>query len=216
MKKILLKKLALLHSAFGRHKSADEGSIVVETAVLLPLILFCGLGATEISMAYMQKSSVDELAISYAQIVAKKGGMITEQEIKTMLDKAEENSGLDDMQARGRVILTAVKGNATGQNPTRLWQRCSAQPSGRSLTSEFSSASPTMPAGAELEEDRTFVLAEVFYESKPVTGFYFKDTDSNGNRVVSLGSRKIEMVRDISLASTITDTGGAKASSSCS
>jgi hypothetical protein len=195
----------------------DIGSILIENAFMLPVLLFLGLGAAEISIAFMEKNDTKQLAISYAGAISKKGGLITEKELNELLNKSGENANLNDFAARGRVIVTAFESRAGGLAPLKLWQRCSPQPAGKSFGTSYTSADITLPAGVTLVEGVTYVAVEAYYDAKPVTGFYFAEKDANGELVKKLSGVFTYAAREDAFTATINDPDGgtSKASSTC-
>jgi Flp pilus assembly protein TadG len=202
----------------GRAKlQEDRGSILIENAFMLPLLLFMGLGATELSMAFMDKNDTNQLAISYAAAISKKGGLVTEKELNELFNKSGQNANLSDFATRGRVIATAFKGRPGGLAPLKLWQRCSPQPAGKTFGTQYNSADITLPAGVTLAEGVTYVAVEAYYDTRPVTGFYFTEKDANGQLVKQLGGSFTYAAREDAFTATINDpdAGESKASSSC-
>jgi hypothetical protein len=170
----------------------EAGSIVIESAFMIPLILFCGMGAIELSMAYMHKNSLTDMAFSYSLIIAKKGETISEKTLKDLIGRSDSNSNQKEFFERGRVILTAVDMPLGTAKPKMLWQRCSLQPAGKSFSTRFVGPDITLPTTmAPLFPERTYVLVEVFYDTRPLTGFFLADTDANGERIKSLADMKI-------------------------
>jgi hypothetical protein len=195
----------------------ERGSILIENAFMLPLVLFMGLGATELSMAYMEKNDTKQLAISYAGAISKKGGLVTEKQLFDLLSKSGQNANLDDFNDKGRVIVTAYKSQAAG-SPVKLWQRCSPQPAGKNFASQYVSSVITLPPGVTLVDDATYVAVEVFYDTVPLTGFYFTDKDANGKLVKKLAGSFTYAAREDPFTATVNDPDGgvSKASNVCS
>jgi hypothetical protein len=196
----------------------EAGSIAIESAFMIPLLLFCGMGASELAMAYMDKNSLTDMAVSYSHIISKKGDEVTEKTLKDMIDKSDVNSSQPDFFQRGRVIITAVNVPLGATKPKKLWQRCSPKPPGKSFATKFTGTNITMPTSmVPLIEEHTHILVEVFYDSQPLTGFYLSNVDANGDRIMALA----DMKTDISLkgefkAAPDNPDAVAAASSSCS
>jgi hypothetical protein len=198
---------------------SDSGSIVIETGFMLPVLLFCGFGATELSMAYMNKNSITDMTISYSSILSKKGGAISEKMIKELVDKSNQSSDRPDFLTKGRVILTAIEMPTGAANPVKLWQRCSNQPTGKVFVTKFTGNQVTLPTGAApLAEDHTYIFVETFYDSQPLTGFFFNQKDSNGKRLKRLSDFRSDMARPglpFTAAVANPENISDKASSSC-
>ncbi len=212
MAMINLSKLKILRAKLRE----DRGSILIESAFMLPLLLFMGLGATELSMAYMDKNDTKQLAISYSGAISKKGGLVTEKELNELLLKSGQNANLDDFNSRGRLIVTAFKSQAVGL-PVKLWQRCSAQPAGKNFTSEYKSNTITLPVGVTLVDDATYVAVEAFYDTEPLTGFFFTEKNADGKLVKKLFGSFTYAAREDAFTATVNDpdAGASKASTSC-
>jgi hypothetical protein len=198
----------------------NSGSIAIETGFMLPLLLFCAMGSLELSMAYMTQNNVQGMAISYAQIIAKKSGAITEKDINSLILNSNRNSGEANFLDNGRVFITAALARAPTQKPLKLWQRCSSQPAGKAFKSGFSAAEITLPTGADpMVEGYTYVIVEVKYDSQPLTGFFLTERSPTGKRIKYLSDFKSEMARDnkTPLVATLADPdgGSSKASTVC-
>jgi hypothetical protein len=196
----------------------DSGSIVIESAFMIPLLLFCGMGASELAMAYMNKNSLTDMAVSYSHIISKKGDSLTEKTLKDLISKSDVNSNRSDFFERGRVIVTAVEMKLGATKPKKLWQRCSPQPAGKSFGTKFTGSEIVMPTSmVPLIEDHTHVLVEVYYDSEPLTGFYLSEKDANGKRVRGLSDMKTDMALKGEFKPTPDNPDGVAAvSSSCS
>jgi hypothetical protein len=196
----------------------DRGSIAIESAFMIPLLLFCGMGASELAMAYMNKNSLTDLAVSYSHIISKKGSELTEKTLKDLISKSDVNSNRPDFFERGRVIVTAVEAPLGAAKPTKLWQRCSPQPSGKSFSTKFTGTQITLPSSmTALTQEHTHVLVEVFYDSQPLTGFYLSQKDANGKRIRGLSDMKTDMALKGEFKSTPDNPDGVTAAlSNCS
>ncbi len=162
----------------------DQASIAIETGIMLPILLFCGMGATELVMAYMHKNSLVDMGNSYSLILARKGGNTTEAMMKDLIEKSNTNSNQSDFFKRGRVIFTAVDMPKNAPKPVKLWQRCSGQPAGKNFVTQFPGAQITWPSSkAPLRQGATHILVEVYYDSQPLTGFYMTEKDASGHRI---------------------------------
>jgi hypothetical protein len=199
--------------------SNDSGSIAIESAILLPVLLFCGLGASEVAMALMNTNSITDMTISYANILSKQGGSVTEKSIRDLVDKSAQSSDRPDFMTKGRVIMTAVDMPIGGAAPKKLWQRCSGQPAGKSFVSSFSGTDLVLPAGAlPLTEGHSYIFVETFYDSQPLTGFFYTAKDADGKRLKRLKDFKTSMARPGSeFSANVTNPEGISnpASSAC-
>lgn len=194
---------------------SNSGSIAIESAIMIPLLLFCGMGASELAMAFMHKNSLTDLAVSYSHILSKKGEEVTEKSIKDLIDRSDVNSSQADFFARGRVIITAVDMPSTASKPKKLWQRCSAQPAGKSFSTKFTGTDITLPTSMTgLTKEHTHILVEVYYDSQPLTGFYFSQKDANGKRIKGLSDIKTDLSLNGDFKATLGNPDGVTAASS--
>lgn len=193
----------------------DAGSIAIESAIMIPLLLFCGMGASELAMAFMHKNSLTDLAVSYSHILAKKGDEVTEKSIKDLIDHSDVNSSQADFFDQGRVIITAVDMPLTASKPKKLWQRCSAQPAGKAFATKFTGTDITLPTSMTgLTKEHTHILVEIYYDSQPLTGFYFSQKDASGKRIKELSDIKTDLSLNGEFTATLGNPDGVTAASS--
>jgi hypothetical protein len=208
-------RLKSIPSPWFRTLRTDAGSIAIESAFMMPLLLFCGMGASELSMAFMHKNSLTDMSVSYSHILSKKGEDTTEKVIKDLIDHSDVNSSQDDFFQRGRVIITAVDMPLTATNPKKLWQRCSPQPAGKAFSSKFTGTDITLPTSMTgLTKEHTHILIEVYYASQPLTGFYLSQKDQNGNRIQGLSDIKTDLSLNGEFKTTLGNPDGVTAASS--
>jgi hypothetical protein len=196
----------------------DAGSILVESAFMLPLMLLSGLGATDLTIAYMSKNSVLDMAVSYSHIISKKGESVTEKAIQDLINNSAVTSNQPDFFERGRVIVTVVDMPSGAGKPKKLWQRCSDQPQGKEFSTQFSDTDITLPSSVTaLTADHTHVFVEVFYDAKPLTSLLMGQNDANGHKILRLENLKTDISLNGEFRKTPVNPDGVSiASGSCS
>jgi hypothetical protein len=201
-----------------RQFANDAGSILIESALMLPLILLAGLGAAELTMAYMSKNSISDMAVSYSHIISRKGEAVTEKMIQDLINNSAVTSNQPNFFERGRVFVTAVNMPLGAAKATKLWQRCSGQPEGKKFSTIFSGTDINLPPSVTaLTQDHTHVFVEVFYDAQPISGFFLQQHDEQGQRILHLEDLKTDISLDGEFRKAPTNSEGIKViSSNCS
>ncbi len=157
-----------------KHISHDEkGSILIETALLLPILLILLAGAFEMGRYMLANQKASALAAAISDMVAQADQGISEQEINDIFQAIQHVSKPFDVNDNGRLVLTGVIGLDNEQNQI-AWQRCqgSLTTAGSKFGNEGAS-NVSLPGNISLFKDDMAIAAEVFlpYEPALFTGF---------------------------------------------
>ncbi len=116
--------------------SNRRGAAVVETALLLPTILFVGLGGielTSLALATMRTSQIAaQLADNGARVSAEAGlplPVIREADVNELLASALAKGASQGLGANGRVILSSLEYDGATDQQIIRWQRCAGKKS---------------------------------------------------------------------------------------
>jgi Flp pilus assembly protein TadG len=152
-----------LFGAFGRD---SRGSILIELAIGLPVLVMILLGCFEASRYVLLNQKLARAASGTADLVAQADG-ITEAQISDLFAAADDTAKPFDLATDGRVIVTSVYRPTTAA-ATVAWQRISSGT--LSVTSAVGApgGTATLPAGFTLRQGENVIIAEVFYAYRPV------------------------------------------------
>lgn len=163
-------------------KRCCRGAIIIEFAMLLPLIALAGLGGIELANFAITHMRINQIAVSLADNASRAkqasiGGAprLREYDVNEALRAAELQGDSLDIAARGRLILSSLEVNGAGGQWIH-WQRCAGAVTASSsygTQGEGSSgtAFPGMgPAARRVtaEDDSAIMFAEVVYQYDPV------------------------------------------------
>jgi Flp pilus assembly protein TadG len=144
----------------------DRGSVLVEFALALPLLLVLLLTSLEFSVLLLMTQKVQRLAASTADLVAQADDPLTAAQLDALFSAAPFVVEPFDHAADGRVIVSAVVLGA-GNLPTVAWQRSDA---GR-LMAVSAIGNPggaaTLPPGFALRPGETVIVAEAYQAFRP-------------------------------------------------
>lgn len=164
-----------------------SGNSLIEFALILPVLLTAGMYGLE--MAWMQATNmqVSQVALSTADNAARMEQAantsviptVTESDINAVLTGgAMESNGLD-IANRGRIILSSLEQNTSGQQYIH-WQRCMGGLASKASVYGVQGAtvtnlgSGTNKITAPAQNTYTAVMfAEVYYNYKPIFGNMF-------------------------------------------
>ncbi|GAB4121972.1 MAG: hypothetical protein Kow00104_05690 [Rhodothalassiaceae bacterium] len=143
-----------------------RGSVLVETAIVLPLLIVLLAGATELGFFMIGNQKINSIASGLANMVASAEEGLSESEINDIFAATKFMSGPFDVEARGRVIISAVRGGANGSNSI-VWQRCTGNLTFASRVGNEGDSNVTLSAGIVLEEADVVIITEAAYDYRP-------------------------------------------------
>lgn len=163
-------------------KSCCRGAIIIEFAMLLPLIALAGLGGIEVANYAITHMRVNQIAVSLAdnasrakQATIAGAPRLREYDVNEAFRAAVlQGEGLN-LEERGRLILSSLQTNSAGGQWIQ-WQRCSGDVDAESsygVQGDGASGTgfPGMgPADNRVaaEDDAAIMFAEVVYQYDPV------------------------------------------------
>lgn len=163
----------------------NSGVSAMEFGLVLPLLIFLGLGGLEVANMAIAHSRINQIAISLAdnasrmkQRVIGANPQFREYDADQALTAAEKQGGDLKLEANGRIILSSLQLNAdNGQ--WIAWQRCKGQATGYASAYGIEGKGATGTAfkgiGPGSDENKlkagdkaAIMVAEVVYEYKPL------------------------------------------------
>ncbi|RMD91129.1 MAG: hypothetical protein D6807_00370 [Alphaproteobacteria bacterium] len=156
-------KLRVQCRSIGRRR---EGSVLVETALVLPVLILLLAGAYELGNFMLANQKVSGLSSAMADLIAQTEDDVAESEINDIFGAIAYISEPFNVVTGGRVIISAIRGDSTDGN-TVLWQRCRGALAAASRVGSTGATDVTLPADIELGDGETAVLAEVYFSYSP-------------------------------------------------
>ncbi|WP_281300932.1 MULTISPECIES: TadE/TadG family type IV pilus assembly protein [unclassified Iodidimonas] len=165
--------ISQLKPIFSVHRN-QKGSILIETALVLPVLLLLLAGAVEMGRFMLANQKLSSLASSMADMVSQAEDGITENEITQIFAAMNHVSKPFDMNQQGRVILSGAIGTDNQGNRIN-WQRCEGALIG--LMSEIGNEGETqvaLPGSLILGEGDMAIIAEAYFHYEPLifSGFF--------------------------------------------
>lgn len=144
-----------------------RGAIVVEFALVAPLLVLMMLGTFEVTRYILLHQKLDRMAIAAGDLVAQ-GETITIAQLTDIFAATGLIAEPFTIGNAGVVIVSSAY-RATGTSTVQVaWQRTGTGTLGAASTVGTQGGSATLPAGFTLREGESAIIAEVFYEFRPV------------------------------------------------
>lgn len=149
-----------------RHARRDtSGTVIIELAVVVPVMLTLLLGGVETGRYIYLNMKLQNAAVGVAD-VATRDEVLTAAALDDVFWAAERFTAPFGFMENGVVVVTAVGIDDQG-DPIVLWQEQSDGP----FTPESQIGAPgetaTMPEGLVLAQEDTAVVTEIFYQYEP-------------------------------------------------
>jgi len=142
----------------------QKGSVLIELAVAIPLLVTLLFSGLEVARFMLTHQKVARIATSVADI-SSQGQTISEAEIANVFDATEFVAGSLNFSTDGYMILTSVSRDGAN-NPAVEWQRTH----GTQISAETISkvgvpgGTATIPSNFVLEAGEGLIIAEVYYD----------------------------------------------------
>ena len=151
---------------FDALKQSSKGSILIETAFIVPAIMVLATGGFEVTRFALCYQKVNRIAVSMADLVSQ-AKEVNETDISGLFDAVEHIGAPFDVKTNADVIITSVSPDAGTGVPTVNWQRSGG--GSYSATSKIGVAggTATLPSGFTLSPGDTVIIAEAFYNYSP-------------------------------------------------
>jgi len=108
-----------------------RAAVMLEMAFAIPFLVLVGFGGLEIANLTLTHTRISQLALNTADNAARiaAGSNLTlpeirEVDINEVFAGAQLQAGSLDLRSHGRIILSSLERNASGQGQTIKWQRC--------------------------------------------------------------------------------------------
>jgi len=149
-------------------RSDRRGTILVETAMAMPILVLILTGGFEITRFVLLHQKLDRVASSMGDLISQAPSLTESQIVKIFGSVQFILSPFND-PAKQLVVVTSI--GRTGSSPPHInWQRTGAG----TLTVNLTTAgigtglqTPKLPAGFTVAAGETVIVAEVFYAYTP-------------------------------------------------
>jgi hypothetical protein len=161
-----------------RMATEEDGGILVETAFVMPILIAMLLGSVELGRYLIAHQKLERAASSVADLVSQSPDTVTMDEIETLFGIVPHITAPYDVEASGRVILTAVtRSEDEDDDPMVAWQVDGMG----ALNVESQIGDPdeaaTLPAEFVVLPGETVIIAEAWYDYE---AYFFEEIDPTG------------------------------------
>jgi|GEM_PF-2329364 len=163
------KTISMLRRRVRRLIRSDEGSVVVETAVITPVVLLILFGAVDVVRYLQVQSNVIRAVSTTADAIGRQNGITTSQ-VTAFLGHAADT--IDPDVTSGTATITVASVHRDGdQAPEVAWRRNqnagTDQYQGTCQQTGAEGEAAVLPTGFTVESDDTVIVAEACYTFIP-------------------------------------------------
>lgn len=153
------------HQIGARLLSCRAGSVAMEFALVLPVLILLMLASVELARFVFLHQKMDRVATTISDLVAR-AETINESQLADIFTAAGEVSTPFDLANRGVVIVSSVT-NLDGEGAKIAWQRAGA--GSYSAASELGAEGeiPNLPAEFEVRDGESAIISEVYFDFAP-------------------------------------------------
>ena len=143
-----------------------QASILVETAILIPILALVLLGGIEVSRYALLQQKLNRTVVAASDLVAQIQGPINETQISNLFESADYVMRPFALGDNGNLIVTSVVKDA-GTPATVMWQCRRAGAFVPTSDIGVSGGTATLPAGFILRDGESMIYAEVVMNFEP-------------------------------------------------
>lgn len=144
----------------------DRGSVLLELAFALPLMMLIIFGGVEMTRFLLNAQKINRVAMSTADLVSQ-SREVREADISNMFIASQAVMGDESIAERGIVIISAI--NKTGDNPPVVsWQRASGGSHAGQSQVGTQGGTALLPSDVNLQAGDSVIVVEVYYTHKPM------------------------------------------------
>lgn len=142
------------------------GGVALEFALTLPIWVTLLLGSSDIAYKMILSQRIDRISYSVTDIVSQQD-TVTKADLNNILLAAGQIMQPFDFGPDGVVIVSSVY-KQTGQAMKISWQYVGGGTLARGSKIGVAGGIPNMPAGITLNDNDNVIVAEVYYNFKPM------------------------------------------------
>jgi len=150
-------------------RESRRGSVLMETALLFPLLIVLFAGTIEISMLFLARQTLSKLSSQTADMIAQSDLILRESDFNDVFSAIEFIASSHDLGNNGRIIVSGIMG--TDQSATAneiVWQRCTGDLNASSSLGDEGAVNIELPGNVVLSTNEMAVLAEVSMQYQPL------------------------------------------------
>ncbi|WP_375593046.1 TadE/TadG family type IV pilus assembly protein [Algihabitans albus] len=151
---------------FRRLRRSRRGAVLVEMAVLTPILLILLLGAVEFARYVLIMQKLDRAAMSVGDLVSR-GTQVTSQDLSNIFDSVGHLMQPFSFPDTGVVLITAVTRSA-GDPPEVVWQEVGAGDLVEASRVGTPGGEAVLPQNLQPRENESLYVAEVYYDYAPL------------------------------------------------
>lgn len=168
--------LITIAKMLARFRRDSRGSILVETAGAIPIVVLLAMGGAEFARYVLLHQKLDRVTASVGDLIAQQE-TINEQQLADIFSSIDDVLAPFDMGAEGVVIVSssAIPAGGADCDPADiLWQRTAGTYSATSVVGSVGGTAtyPSVPGGFCVRVGETVISAEMFYQYTP---FFWND-----------------------------------------
>lgn len=164
--------LPALRARFASFRCAHTGLAALEFALAAPILAMLLLGGYDLTRYIIIRGGVDKVGFSVADVTSQYRELTSVQLKKVFLTTGQSLKSYTS-GSTGVTVLTSVYLSATNV-PTVRWQCYSSASSWKSKVGA-TGATATINSGLLADVNDNIVIAEVYYNHKPVFNTFFKN-----------------------------------------
>ncbi len=157
-----------IQSILRRIARNSTGSIYIETAFALPILIFLVMGSIELGNYLLLNQKLQNAAMSMADLAARDETLSAGQ-LDDMFSAVNFIVEPFDFGASGLAIVTGVSA-AVDNVPEVYWQRAGAGVIGASSQVGAIGAAANIDSNLPVRADETIIVAEIFFDYEPFFG----------------------------------------------
>ncbi|WP_119166824.1 TadE/TadG family type IV pilus assembly protein [Algihabitans albus] len=143
-----------------------KGTVLVEMAVVTPLLLILLLGAVEFARYVLIMQKLDRAAMSVGDLVSR-GAQVTPQDLVNIFDSVEHLMQPFSFPQEGVVLISAVT-RVADTPPEVVWQQIGAGDLVRASRVGLPGDEAVLPQNLQPRENESLYVAEVYYSYAPL------------------------------------------------
>lgn len=159
-------RLGVAASLLRRLHRSRKGTVLVEMAVVTPLLLVLLLGAVEFARYVLIMQKLDRAAMSVGDLVSR-GAQVTSLDLANIFDSVDHLMQPFSFPEEGVVLITAVN-RAAGAPPAVVWQQAGAGELVEASRVGVPGAEAVLPQNLQPRENESLYVAEVYYSYAPL------------------------------------------------
>ena len=168
--------LTAIARLLGKFRRDHRGSILVETAGAIPIVVLLAMGGAEFARYVLLHQKLDRVSASVGDLIAQQE-TINEQQLADIFSSIDDVLLPFTMGGEGLVIVSssAIPTGGVDCDPAEiLWQRTSGTYTASSAigTQGNNATFPSVPGGFCVQVGETVISAEMFYQYTP---FFWND-----------------------------------------